>query len=39
MKSMKNVIEDNSKVKLEDLIDVTNLIGGIGILISISGKM
>lgn len=39
MKSINKVIEDSSKVKLEDLIDMTNLIGGISILISILGKM
>lgn len=39
MKSINNLIEDSSKVKLEDLIDMSNLISGISILISILEKM
>lgn len=39
MTSINKVIEDSSKVKLEDLIAMTNLIGGISTLISILGKM
>lgn len=39
MKSINKVIEDRSKVKSEGLINMTNLIGGISILIFILGKM